>query len=56
MIPATFLCGGTFCVMCDLLARTLFAPTELSIGTITSFFGAPIVIYMMVKRRRGQEG
>lgn len=56
MIPATFLCGGAFCVMCDLIARTLFAPTELSIGTITSFFGAPIVIYMMVKRRRSQEG
>ncbi len=55
VIPAAFLCGGVFCMLCDLLARTLFAPTELTIGTVTSFFGAPIVIYMMIKRRKMQE-
>ena len=55
VIPAAFLSGGVFCVFCDLLARTLFAPTELSIGTVTSVFGAPVVIYMMVKRRKMQE-
>lgn len=55
VIPATFLCGAVFCVFCDLIARTVFAPTELAIGTITSVFGAPVVIYMMVKRRRTQE-
>ena len=56
VIPATFLCGAVSCVFCDLLARTLFAPTELAIGTVTSIFGAPVVIYMMIKRRRMQEG
>lgn len=56
VIPATFLCGAVFCVFCDLIARTVFAPTELAIGTVTSVFGAPVVIYMMVKRRRTQEG
>lgn len=55
LIPSVFLCGAVFCVFCDLLARTLFAPTELSIGTVTSVFGAPVVIYQMVKRRRMQE-
>lgn len=55
VIPATFLCGAVFCVFCDLIARTVFAPTELAIGTVTSVFGAPVVIYMMVKRRRTQE-
>lgn len=55
MIPATFLCGAVFCVFCDVIARTVFAPTELSIGTVTSVFGAPVVIYMMVNRRRGME-
>ena len=55
VIPAAFLCGAVFCVFCDLIARTVFAPTELAIGTVTSVFGAPIVIYMMVKRRRAQE-
>ena len=55
VIPATFFCGAVFCVFCDLIARTVFAPTELAIGTVTSVFGAPVVIYMMVKRRRTQE-
>ena len=54
-IPATYLCGAVFCIFCDLIARTAFAPTELAIGTVTSAFGAPVVIYMMLKRRREQE-
>lgn len=52
IIPATFLCGAVFCMFCDLIARTAFAPTELAIGTVTSVFGAPIVIAMMVKRQK----
>ena len=55
MIPATFLCGSVFCVFCDLIARTVLAPTELKIGTVTAVFGAPVVIYMMVKRKQLQE-
>ncbi len=52
MIPACFLGGGAFCLLCDLLARTLFAPTELSISTVTAVFGAPIVIVIMLRRQR----
>lgn len=52
MIPACFLGGSVFCLFCDLLARTLFAPTELSISTVTACFGAPVVIFIMVRRRR----
>lgn len=55
VIPAAFLCGSVFCIFCDLIARTAFAPTELAIGTVTSAFGAPVVIYMMVMRRRHEE-
>lgn len=55
VIPATYLCGSVFCIFCDLIARTAFSPTEMAIGTVTSAFGAPVVIYMMLKRRRGQE-
>ncbi len=50
LIPACFLGGGVFCLFCDLLARTLFAPTELSISTVTAFFGAPVVIWVLVHR------
>ena len=52
MIPACFLGGSVFCLLCDLLARTLFAPTELSISTVTAVFGAPVVIYIMIHRKK----
>lgn len=52
MIPACFLGGAAFCLLCDLLARVLFAPTELSISTVTAVFGAPVVIFIMVHRRK----
>lgn len=55
LIPACFLGGAVFCMLCDLAARTVFAPTELSIGTVTSAVGAPIVIWLMVSRRAKRE-
>ncbi|MBQ6865232.1 MAG: iron ABC transporter permease, partial [Clostridia bacterium] len=44
MIPACFLGGAVFCLLSDLIARTAFAPTELSISSVTALFGAPVVI------------
>ncbi len=55
MVPACFLGGAVFCLLCDLLARTLFAPTELSISTVTAVFGAPVVIAVMLRRGREKE-
>ena len=52
VIPACFLGGAVFCLFCDLLARTMFAPTELSISSVTAVFGAPVVIAMMISRKR----
>lgn len=52
MIPGCFLGGASFCLMCDLLARNMFAPTELSISTVTAIFGAPVVIYIMIHRKK----
>ena len=52
MIPACFLGGSVFCLFCDLLARTMFAPTELSISTVTAVFGAPVVLWVMIRRSR----
>lgn len=52
MIPACFLGGGAFCLLCDLIARSVFAPTELSISTVTAVFGAPVVLWVMAGRRR----
>lgn len=52
MIPASFLGGGMFCLFCDLLARTMFAPTELGISTVTAVFGAPVVLWVMIQRKK----
>lgn len=52
MIPASFMGGGFFVLICDLLARTLFAPTELSVSTVTAIFGAPVVLFIMLKKSR----
>jgi iron complex transport system permease protein len=51
VIPMCFLGGVIFCLGCDLIARTVFAPTELSISSVTAVIGAPIVISMMVRKR-----
>ena len=52
MIPASFLGGAIFCLFCDLLARTLLSPTELSISTVTAVFGAPVVIAILLRSKR----
>ena len=52
VIPGTFVGGAVFCMICDLIARMAFAPMELNISTVTSIFGAPVVIFMMVRGRK----
>ena len=55
VLPGCCLGGAAFCLLCDLIARSLFAPTELSISSVTAVFGAPVVIWLLV-RRQTQEG
>lgn len=52
VIPGVFLGGAVFCMMCDLIARMAFAPMELNISTVTSIFGAPVVIIMLLRRQK----
>ena len=51
MIPACFLGGGIICVLCDLVARTVFAPIELSVSSVTAVALAPVVLWMMIANR-----
>ena len=53
VIPGCFMGGAVSCLFCDLIARTVFAPTELCISSVTAVFGAPVVIYMMVRNKNG---
>ena len=52
LVPACLLGGAVFCLLCDLIARCAFSPTELSISSVTAVFGAPVVIFVMLKRQK----
>jgi len=54
LIPVSALLGSIFTLICDLLARVLFAPYEIPVGIIMSFLGGPFFIYLLIKGRRGQ--
>ena len=52
VIPASFLAGAAFLVLCDTLARTLIAPLELPVGVITGILGGSAFIYFLSKRNK----
>lgn len=52
VVPAAFLGGACFCLFCDLIARVAFAPTEMAVSTVTAVFGAPVVIWVLLARKR----
>ena len=52
LLPATVLFGGAFLVVCDTIARTAFAPTELPVGIFTSFLGGPFFLWLLLKPPR----
>lgn len=54
LIPVSALLGSIFTLLCDLLARVLFAPYEIPVGIIMSFLGGPFFIYLLIKGKRGQ--
>lgn len=54
-IPASFLAGGAFLVLCDLVARTVRAPAELPVGVVTGILGGGLFIYFL-SAGRGRTG
>ncbi len=55
MIPGCALTGALVTLLCDTLARCVFAPTEVSISSVTAVLLVPVVITVMIRRRRGGE-
>lgn len=51
VLPASALFGGILLVLCDLAARTLTAPHEIPIGSITALLGAPFFLYIFFAGR-----
>lgn len=54
LLISSALGGGTMLTVCDLLARTLFAPYELSVGIVLSLVGGPFFIWLLLKQRGGR--
>ena len=52
ILPFSALIGGLFLLFCDMLGKTLLAPTEIPIGVITAFFGAPFFLFLALKGGR----
>jgi iron complex transport system permease protein len=44
------LAGGSFLAFCDMLARTLVAPTEMPVGILTALIGGPVFLRMLWAR------
>ena len=53
LLPASILGGSLMMGLCDLIARTVLAPRELAIGAITSLIGAPLLIFMLLRKDNG---
>lgn len=53
MLPVTVLGGAVFLMLADLLARTVAQPTEIPLGILTAFVGAPFFLWLM--RRGGSD-
>lgn len=54
LFPATFLFGGMFLTVCDVIARVLFAPAEIPVGVITAMLGGPFFLYLLLRRDSGK--
>lgn len=55
LFPGTIIFGATTVMLCDTIARLLFAPTEIPVGIIMSILGAPFFLYLLRRQRRGRK-
>ncbi len=52
VIPAAAIAGGCLLVVADTLARTVMAPRQLPVGTLTALLGVPLFLALMWRQRR----
>lgn len=53
LMPLSALMGGGFVCICDLAARTMFAPYEVPVGIIMAFIGAPFFVVLLSRKEKG---
>ena len=47
LLPASIFFGASFLIICDTLARTIIAPTEIPVGIITAMLGGPFFVWLL---------
>lgn len=52
VLPLSFINGAALLIICDLVSRTIISPTELPIGVITAFIGAPVFAFIFFRQRK----
>jgi iron complex transport system permease protein len=52
LLPASFLGGALFLMMCDTLARSLLENMEIPVGIITSIIGGPFFLFLLLKHKK----
>ncbi|MFD2116741.1 FecCD family ABC transporter permease [Paenibacillus yanchengensis] len=52
LLPLSAICGSTFMLWADTLARTLLSPREIPLGVITALVGAPFFAYLLIRHKK----
>ncbi|MGG4416099.1 FecCD family ABC transporter permease [Brevibacillus agri] len=52
LLPMATICGGVYVLWADTLARMLLVPTEIPLGVVTAFLGAPFFAYLLKQNKR----
>ncbi|MDC0760226.1 iron ABC transporter permease [Brevibacillus sp. AG] len=52
LLPMSAICGGIYVLWADTLARMLLSPTEIPLGVVTAFLGAPFFAYLLKQNKR----
>lgn len=53
LLPLSVIYGGVFLVLADVVARTILAPQEISIGVVTALLGAPFFLFVLGSSKSG---
>ena len=52
IVPYAIIFGGLFLLLCDTLSRTVLAPAELPVGSLTALVGAPLFIHLLYRNKK----
>ena len=52
VVPMSFVLGGAFMTVCDMVSRTVAAPVEIPVGAVTALIGAPFFVILFLRGRK----